>query len=451
MKIVPHQRKSTNAKYTSRAGLTAFAQFMSKLNLTEQCEQLFPVRGSNRGYRASEYINTFVMLFIEGGRCIEDVRHLHTERALMSLLGIKRIPKGDALGRWLRRMGRGGLGRKLIERINAKVLKITLGDCREVTLDIDATAVICDKKHAKRTYLGKRGYMPMVGHIAETGQVAATDFRRGNRSPNYDNLGFIKRCMRALPSGVKVTRVRIDAAGWSKKVIGYCQDHGIGYAIRAKSCKDIRITIASSRESHWQPLRQRDGTLSKKESTMRMLHVMGGVEDAFTLVIQRRLKDRVDDGKAVQQRLPMLCDVDDQTIDCDRYVYRAIATNLDVLDGFDDSDVVHWYNQRGEASENRIRDMKQDFASGRMPCTDHQANGLWFALSALAYNLFVLFRFTLPQEFESAQASTVRYRLFGICARITRHARQMVLKMQHDHRILLDRVIGGIDRLLPVA
>ena len=54
-------------------------------------------------------------------------------------------------------------------------------------------------------------------------------------------------------------------------------------------------------------------------------------------------------------------------------------------------------------------------------------------------------------KWEITQASTVRYRLFGICARITRHARQMVLKMQHDHRILLDRVIGGIDRLLPVA
>ena len=86
-----------------------------------------------------------------------------------------------------------------------------------------------------------------------------------------------------------------------------------------------------------------------------------------------------------------------------------------------------------------------------MPCMDHQATRVWFALSAFAYNLFVLFRFTLLQEFESARASTVRYRLFAISARMTRHARQMVLKMRHHHRILLDCVINGIDRLLPVT
>ncbi len=108
-------------------------------------------------------------------------------------------------------------------------------------LDLDATAALCGKRPARRTCLGQRGWMPMVGRIAATGPVAASDFRRGNRPPNDDNSGFIKRCIRALPPGVKVTRVRIDAAGWSKPVIRHCQDHGIGCAIRARSgarCSD---------------------------------------------------------------------------------------------------------------------------------------------------------------------------------------------------------------------
>ncbi len=444
MGIVPHRRESTGAKFTSRAGLTALAHFMAKLGLSEQCEQLFPAAGSSRGCRASEFLNVFVLLFIEGGQCLEDVRHLHAERGLMPLPGIRRIPKADALGRC-------GAGRKLLERLNARVIQMALGDRCQVTLDIDATAALCGKKHARRTYLGQRGYMPMVGRIAETGQVAASDFRRGNRPPNDDNSGFIKRCIRALPSGVKVTRVRIDAAGWSKQVIGYCHAHGIGCAIRAKSCDDIRFAIASSRESGWQPLRRRDGALSQKESTLRMLHVTGGAEEALAALIQRRLKDEADDGGPVQQRLEMLCGVDNQTIDCDRSVYRAIGTNLDVLDGWDDSGIVRWYSRRGECSENRIREMRQDFASGRMPCSDHQANALRLSLSAFACSVSVLFRFTLPQEFESARASTVRCRLFAICGRIAHHARQTALRMRHRHRLLLDRVMDGIDRLLPAA
>ncbi|SSC07826.1 hypothetical protein BTURTLESOX_2462 [bacterium endosymbiont of Bathymodiolus sp. 5 South] len=46
--------------------------------------------------------------------------------------------------------------------------------------------------------------MPMVGHIAQTGQIVATDFRAGNVSSNTDNLGFIKTCQDALPKGTKI-------------------------------------------------------------------------------------------------------------------------------------------------------------------------------------------------------------------------------------------------------
>ena len=181
--------------------------------------------------------------------------------------------------------------------------------------------------------------------------------------------------------------------------------------------------------------------------------MINGVEDAFTLVIQRRLKDDAQHkevGDSVQQRLPMMCEVDDERIDRERYVYRAIATNLDVLDGLDDSENVHWYNQRGEYSENRNREPKQDFAGCRMPCSDHQANAFYFALCAFAFNVFVLLRRLLPETLEGARVSTVRNRLFAMAGRITRHAHQVVLRMQHDHRILLDQLIGGFDRLLPV-
>ena len=45
------------------------------------------------------------------------------------------------------------------------------------------------------------------------------------------------------------------------------------------------------------------------------------------------------------------CGVGTDTYEHGGYVYRAIATNRDALS---DSEVIHWYNQRGEHSENRI-------------------------------------------------------------------------------------------------
>jgi hypothetical protein len=44
--------------------------------------------------------------------------------------------------------------------------------------------VIANKADAQWTYKGNKSYMPMVGHIAQTGQIVATDFRAGNVSPN---------------------------------------------------------------------------------------------------------------------------------------------------------------------------------------------------------------------------------------------------------------------------
>ena len=57
---------------------------------------------------------------------------------------------------------------------------------------MDATPVLCEKREAQRTCLGERGYMPMPGHIGETGQAAGCGFRDRNAALAEDNLGFIK-------------------------------------------------------------------------------------------------------------------------------------------------------------------------------------------------------------------------------------------------------------------
>jgi len=83
------------------------------------------------------------------------------------------MPKASALGDWLR----------LMVSVNQVVLQSALHRCKAVTLDIDATEVIANKADAEWTYKKNKGFMPMVGHIAETGQIVAIDFRKGNASP----------------------------------------------------------------------------------------------------------------------------------------------------------------------------------------------------------------------------------------------------------------------------
>ena len=96
-------------------------------------------------------------------------------------------------------------------------------------------------------------------------------------------------------------------------------------------------------------------------------------------------------------------------IGADGYIYRAIATNRTDLT---DSESIHWYNQRAEASENRIKELKLDFGGNNLPCHQFQANAVYLALCALAYNLLALLRECLPSPFQSCRAKTIRLRLY---------------------------------------
>ena len=56
----------------------------------------------------------------------------------------------------------------------------------------------------------------MVGQIAETEQVMATQFRAGNVPPTSDNPGFIRRCERALSETVLVSCIVTQLSEFAK-------------------------------------------------------------------------------------------------------------------------------------------------------------------------------------------------------------------------------------------
>lgn len=69
---------------------------------------------------------------------------------------------------------------------------------------------------------------------------------------------------------------------------------------------------------------------------------------------------------------------------------------------------MEWYAQRGDASENRIKDLK---------------------IGALAYNLYLGFRGIALDKEWGARMQTVLWRLFQTAGKIVRHGRQGVLKI----------------------
>ncbi|MCK5478154.1 MAG: IS1380 family transposase [Methylococcales bacterium] len=440
MNILPYKLKTTKEQLTSRAGLVIVAQIMNQLELSKSIDSNFPIPKSNRGIPASSYLETLILMQHEGCFHLDEVKHFHDDEALTPLLGIKQMPKASAIGNWLRRMGNNGQGLQALSQVNKRVLKAALHRCRGITLDIDATEIISHKTEAQWTYNKNQGYMPMVGHIAEVGMVVACDFRAGNTPPSKDNLAFIQQCRSALPQDCYIKSLRIDSAGYQAKIIQYCEEQAIHYAIRAKMSAGIKEHIETLKEKDWQPLIHKNGEASQSQSTCRTVHWITGHETPLTLVIQRKtIKGQIelDTGEPADST-----EITDQG-----YIYRSIVTNQQ---GWADSQIIHWYNQRGEDSENRIKELKLDFGGDVLPCSDFGANALYFMISALSFNLLALMRLFLPEELAHHRVVTIRWRLYAIAGKVIKTGRQIFIQMKDKHRALLEIVLSRIRMIEPV-
>jgi hypothetical protein len=441
MNILPYKLDTTTDKLTSRAGLLALGQLMGDLNLSERIDSHFPLPKSNRGFKPSTYIQTFILMQHEGGFHLDDVRHIVDDKALRTVMDLKVIPKASSLGGWLRKTAAEPKSTKACSEVNKVLLRSALHHRKGITLDIDATEIISDKKSSKWTYNKNKGFMPMVGHAAETGQVVACDFREGNAAPARENFEFIRQCEDSLPEGCFVQALRVDAAGYQEKVIRHCDKKNIQYAIRAKMVASLRQFLESLPDDQWQPFLDKKGNIVEGQEVYRTSHCIGKYEKPFTLIVQR---------KRVQGQTELDLDMEgpqgEGEITMKGYIYRSIATNRDT---WANSDLIHWYNQRAEDSENRLKELKRDFGGNTLPCSDFKANALYFSLCAMSYNLFVLIRHLLPEELAHHRAVTLRWRLYSMAAKVVRTGRQLYVKLRAKHRDLLEKVLLALKEFEP--
>jgi len=321
---------------------------------------------------------------------------------LQKILPIKKIPSSDAYGDWLRRMGdQGGLYGLL--RLNRKILKrgMQRDGIKDYTLDIDATGIEAEKFEAKKTYKGFKGYMPIVGHIAENSMVLCDEFREGNDIPGARNLEFIKHCKAQLPKGKRIKYFRSDSAAYQGKIIDYCIDRGIEFAIGADLDKAVVEIIRELPDKAFR--KYKDGKIAET------VHTMNKNRYSFRLiVISKTYQGDVFGDINLKSK------------------FRVIATNRTDTP----EDVVEWYNQRSECSENRIKELKIGFGMERMPCGQFKANAVFFRIGVLAYNLYKLFvNNVLDKSWQKYQVQTIRWRLYQKAGKVVTHAGQIHLKI----------------------
>jgi len=404
--VLPFKLEITDEKITPHAGLIVFGEFLKAMTVPQLIDQYLPGPGSGAGYAPSRFVEPLLLMLSGGGRALEDLRTIHADAGLRELLGLDEIPEAGTVGDWLRRQGADG-GLDGLATVNRQVVRRALkrDAATDYTLDIDATRIVAEKESAKWTYKGERGYMPIVGHLAENGLVLGDEFREGNAAPQSRNLEFIEHCAAQMPKGRRIAFLRADSAAYQARIINWCEAderHPVRFAVGADLDAGVKAALRAIPETDWR--KYQDGFIAET------IHSMEKTKRAFRLIAIRRPAqvDLLTGEVRIAER------------------YHAIASNrAETAEA-----TMAWYNRRGETSENRIKELKLGFGMERMPTGDFAANALFFRLGVLAYNLFVLFKLlALSAEWQTRQVQTVRWRLYQAAGKVTRHAGQWSLKV----------------------
>jgi hypothetical protein len=406
--VLPFKLERTEEKVTARSGLALYAEFMKGIGLEELVDQHMPRPESGRGFKAICYIRPLSMMLYGGGEAIEEVREIREDHPLREAIQLERIPSCSAIGDWLRRMGeRGGIGG--MERINDGVLERVLKteERKGYTLMVDPTVIESAKREARMTYLGVKGYRPVVASLKENGLVIAYEFREGNAIG--DGVKALKKAFRKMQrvgKGKRIEEVLLDAEYYSHEVMDYLEEEKVQWAIVVDQDEAVKKLIKGIGEAEWECYRTQDGITTDREIA-DTVHAMNRGKSAFRVIILRWRERQGDLFKGT----------------CS---YHCIATNM-----VEESpeEVVWRYNGRAQI-ENHIKEIKRGFGMEWMPSGDFGANGVYFGIGILTYNLFIAQKLlTMPEEWKTKTIKSIRWFLMEVGGKLVFHGRRMILKI----------------------
>jgi len=421
--ILNFKLQSTNEKLTPRTGVAILGEYLKGMNLERLCNENLPKAKRNNGYSAFEFIYPLILMLHSGGRVLDDTREIKIDKALRQLLKIENTPTPSGISKYLVRHGTNG--EEGMRKINKKFLPSyfkRIDKDEDIILDIDATFIESHKNTAKWSYKDAPGYMPMVGHI-NGGYVIDVDFREGNEAPANENLEFLKQCELQLPLGRKFDRFRADSASYQSEIFNYCEEKKILFSVTAKKNTNVFESIKNIKDEDWH-------TFSKREKVAEFIHTMQDTDNAFRMIVIK---------KDITPTLPTLEGYigDEVMMQYQDEIYYCIATNDNDLTP---AEIIKLHRQRGETSENKIKELKNGFNMSYLPSSNLQANAFYFHIGTVAYNLFLLFKQILDKNLQKHTVKTIRYKLYNIAGKVISHARETILKVNEEFIQLLHAI-----------
>lgn len=430
----------SNDKLTGRAGLPLVLETLRAFGIDDALKRDLKVRKRASGYSELAMVENIALLLASGGDCVSDIKILKADDGLCRLLD-RKLPSEDALFDFLYAFHSDDLIQKAkdartpdqkayipaenealqaLGRINAEFARRIAKplDCKQATLDHDATIQECHKREALPHYKGGRGYQPSAMVWAELGLALVDEYRDGNVPAGMSNLPLIQRGFAEIPQDLELF-FRADSACYEEPVLKWLadpeRDNGpqgtIGFAISADMTCDLKKVCKAVPDTEWKLFDDRvDETLDWAEVEFTPGDWPKNAWPLRYIAIRIRKK----------QGLLFASGFDSKCL--------AVVSNRDrTMDG---EAIIRWHRKKAGTIELLHDVSKNELGAGVPPSGKFGADAAWYRMSLFTLNILTAMKLhALPEELKNARPKRLRNTVFTLAAKISTHADQLIVRI----------------------
>lgn len=423
----------TDQPITGWGGLALVARFFEGIGLRRALEQALPDgRTSPNQVPVVDMAMELLVTILMGGRRFAHVERFRADAVLPGMFGLERSGSAMTITRYF-----GGFSRhhvQHLEEVTGGVLgeRLVPADPAAV-LDLDSTIFErygqqegSLKGHNPRKH-GRPSHHPILAMLAGSKRILHAWLRSGNTGTARGVSAFLDEALQRLPEHTRVRTVRADSGFFISDFLTDLESRELGYAVAVRMQRPIQRAITAV--ENWRPFG-------------RGIEVCELPWQPFLwnsprrlVVVRELLRERPD---AAGRRL----------FDLPGYTFHAVVTNLSLPP----EEVWRFYNRRADC-ENRIKELKLDFAADGFCLRSFWGTEAVLQLNCLLFNLLAAFKDEILQD-PSPTLGTLRHSLFvlgGLLRTSARRARLFLGLISESTRYRLARLLARLDNLSPTV
>jgi hypothetical protein len=395
----------TDKQFTPWGGLRVFEELLQRLGWQEALVGAdLPQPGSNRGIDPVMMVQAFLVTVWTGGGRFAHTALVRFDAALRTIFGLKAVGSVSTFTRFFRRFGQ-----KQVEGVFSHLsgwLWSRVGG-RSWTVDLDSS-VLTRYGQQEGSCLGynpwnrgKKSHHPLMAFAAECRMVITAWLRPGNTTDSSNVENFFREVLAVFGQRHHIGLLRADSGFCIGAFLDLLEARGVSYIVVARVMATIKRRLGGIND--WLELDERT-------AVAEFLYQAEGWSKARRVVAVRHRIEDCRQGRVL--------------LEVPGYTYSVYVTNLDLPA----IQVRTLYQGRAD-SENRIKELLQDFAISGFVSQKFWATEAAFRMACWAYNLMSLFRQALLGAASKHTLSTLRTQCFAIGASLGKAGHKELLRV----------------------